>query len=52
MKTFYLLTKTDKPDVIKKVNAESIKKALDIFCALKRLPKEDLLKIFLVTDKL
>lgn len=49
MKTYYLLSKTN--DIIKKVDAESISKAIDIFSILKRLSKEDLLKIFLVTDK-
>ena len=51
MKTYYLLSKTNKSDIIKKVDAESISIAVDIFSAFKRLSKEDLLKIFLVTDK-
>lgn len=51
MKTYYLLSKNNNKDVIKKVEASTIDNAIEILAVLKRLSKEDLLNIFLVTDK-
>ena len=51
MKTYYLLSKSNKKDVIKKVEALTVDGAVEIFSAFKRLSKDDLLKIFLVVDK-
>lgn len=51
MKTYYLLSKNNSKDIIKKVEASTIDNAIEILAMLKRLSKEDLLNIFLVTDK-
>lgn len=49
MKTFYLRTKSTK-EVIKKTNCYSIEQAIDYFSKIKRLPKRDLVSIFLITE--
>jgi len=49
MKTFYLRTKSTK-EVIKKTNCYSIEQAIDYFSKVKRLPKRDLVSIFLITE--
>jgi hypothetical protein len=49
MKTFYLRTKSTK-EVIKKTNCYSIEEAIDYFSKVKRLPKRDLVSIFLITE--
>jgi len=49
MKTFYLRTKSTK-EVITKTNCYSIEEAIDYFSKVKRLPKRDLVSIFLITE--
>jgi|TARA_R110000782_G_scaffold225634_1_gene312509 hypothetical protein len=50
MKTYSLKTKETK-ETIRKVDCESLSDAIDFFSEIKRLTKESLLKIFIVTDK-
>ena len=49
MKTFYLRTKSTK-EVIIKTNCQSIEDAIEYFSEVKRLPKKDLVSIFLITE--
>ena len=41
---------TRKGSVVIKTNASSLEEAIDFFCKLKQLPREEFLKIFLVTE--
>ena len=45
--TYIMSTKTG--DVVIKREANSLEEAIDFFCKLKQLPREECLKIFLVT---
>lgn len=49
MKKFYLLSKVG--DVIHKLDAVNLEQAVRLFSIVKRLSKEDLLRIFVVTDQ-
>ena len=49
MKKFYLLSKVG--DIIYKLDAANKEQAVKLFSIVKRLSKEDLLKIFIVTDQ-
>ena len=46
--TYIMSTKTG--DVVIKREANSLEEAIDFFCKLKQLPREEFLKIFLVTE--
>ena len=49
MKTFYLKTKSTK-EVLIKTSCHSIEEAIDYFSKIKRLPKKDIVSIFLITE--
>ena len=49
MKTFYLKTKLK--ETIKKINTDTLESAVKYFCEMKKMPKKDLLTIFIVTEK-
>ena len=46
--TYAMATRKGSTIIIKK-EANSLEEAIDFFCKLKQLPKEEFLKIFLVT---
>lgn len=50
MKTFYLKSKLSK-EVINKTVCQSLELAIDYFSKVKDMEKDDLLRIFVVTDK-
>ncbi len=50
VKTFYLVNKAGK-DIIHRLYAENREEAIKLFSNTKKLSKDDLLKIFLVTDQ-
>lgn len=52
MKTFYLKQKSNKNEIITRIEAVSIDQAIKFFSRIKNLAKDDLLKIFIVTDQL
>jgi len=49
MKTFYLRTKKSK-EIIIKTQCYSIEQAIEYFSEVKRLPKKDIVSIFLITE--
>ena len=49
MKTFYLRIRKSK-EVIIKTQCYSIEQAIEYFSEVKRLPKKDLVSIFLITE--
>ena len=46
--TYIMTTRTG--SVVIKTKANSLEEAIDFFCKLKQLPREEFLKIFLVTQ--
>jgi len=53
MRTFYLkYNNSNSKDVINRVDAVSIDQAIKFFSMMKKLEKDDLLKVFIVTDRL
>ena len=52
MKTFYLKQKANRKEIVTRVEAVSLDQAIKFFSRIKNIEKEDLLKIFIVTDQL
>jgi hypothetical protein len=50
MKVFYLTVNSNKNDVISKVVTDSLEKAVYYFTQIKKLHKEELLKIYTVVE--
>jgi hypothetical protein len=50
MTTFYLTIKDNKKEVIAKVKAETLEQAVDYFSKVKNLSKEDILKVYTITE--
>ena len=46
----YAMTTRSKGDVIIKKQASNLEEAIDFFAKMKQLPREDFLKLFLVTE--
>lgn len=49
MKTFYLRTKSTK-EVLIKTSCYSVEDAIEYFSEIKKLPKKDIVNIFLITQ--
>jgi hypothetical protein len=51
MRTFYLKYKNFENDIIMRIDANSLDQAISFFSKVKKLEKDDLLKVFIVTDQ-
>jgi hypothetical protein len=52
MRTYYLKYNNLGKDIIMKIDANSLDQAINFFSKMKKLEKDDLLKVFIVTDQL
>lgn len=51
MKTYYLKYNNSAKDIVNRVDAVSLDQAIKFFSKMKKLEKDDLLKVFIVTDR-
>lgn len=51
MKTYYLKCNNSEKDIVNRIEAVSLDQAIKFFSKMKKLEKDDLLKVFIVTDQ-